>query len=62
MASLILSMASSKVSPWLWHPGRAGQCTSYPYSVLFITTVYFIVIIYHINNLLSKHRGKYAEV
>src|SRR4030065_271651 len=43
IASLIFSIASSKVSPWLWHPGRAGQCTSNPYSVLFMTTLYLIL-------------------
>lgn len=54
MASLIFSIASSKVSPWLWQPGRAGQCTSKPYSVLFITTLYFMIKLYHIYHLLSK--------
>ena len=54
MASLIFSLASSRVSPWLWHPGSAGQCTSYPYSVLFMTTVYCMIVIYHKNNLAVK--------
>ncbi len=57
MASLIFSMASSKVSPWLWHPGRAGQCTSYPYPVLFITTVYFMFIIYHYREFFCQKRS-----
>jgi len=50
MASLMFSIASSKVSPWLWQPGSAGQCASYPYSLLFITTVYFMFLIYHTQN------------
>ena len=30
IASRILAMASSRVSPWLTHPGRAGQWMEYP--------------------------------
>ena len=57
MASLMFSMASSNVSPWLWQPGRAGQWTSLPYSVLFMTTVYFMFLTYHIHPYLSKNEG-----
>lgn len=57
MASLILSIASSSVSPWLWQPESVGQWTSYPYSVLLTTTMYFMSKFTIINELLSKNGG-----
>ncbi len=62
MASLILSMASSSVSPWLWQPGSTGQWTSKPYSDSFITTVYFIFQIYHYMRLVVKKTGYRRQV
>ena len=54
MASLIFSMASSNVSPWLWQPGSAGQCASYPYSLLLITTEYFIGLFSFVSFVIKK--------
>jgi hypothetical protein len=30
MASFTFFMASVSVSPWVWHPGRAGTIATYP--------------------------------
>lgn len=56
MASLMFPMASSRVSPWLWQPGRAGQWMSNPYSLSLTTTVYFILKFIIIYPLVSKKK------
>lgn len=56
MASLIFSSASSTLSPWLWQPGSAGQCTSNPNFVLLRTTEYCIGEMYQINEGSVKDR------
>ena len=62
MASLMFSIASSTVSPWLWQPGKAGQWTSYPKSVLFTVTMYFMEPVYYAHALWSIPRQEAAYV
>ncbi len=65
MASLMFSIASSNVSPWLWQPGSTGQCTSYSYSVLLMTTGYltrlFSILKYKIKTYLTLFYGQFLK-